>query len=381
MIRIIFTLTGHTHPPKLPCHTQVFVWYNLRVMNRIMPTGNKLIMVLGLMLAGWLLLVSAYAANERVPEVTTSSATRNVPELQGYVNDYAGMISPDAKAQMEEKLKALEQSDSTQIFVLTVPSLEGEVLEEFAIKVFDKWKAGQKGIDNGVILIVAQKERKVRIEVGRGLEGKLTDLVAGRIIDAIIKPKFKSGDFEGGFVDGVAALVAATKGEYKAARTDRQPTPVYYIRADRLCYFLIGVIVMIAVISKLSRRNRGRNFDRLNQEAQNKILDTELNTGWGMAPGISTIALPVIAYITILSDGADGFPWIGLLICAAVGFIIGMFTKVFSNQGGVKGEGGNGRWSSGGGSSSGGWSGGGDSSSSSGGGGGSSGGGGASGDY
>lgn len=161
-----------------------------------------------------LLIVAAWIVASAV-----SATALDVPKLQGYVNDHAGMITPDVKSQMEEKLKALEQTDSTQIFVLTVPSLDGEVLEEFAIKVFDTWKAGQKGIDNGVILIIAQKERKIRIEVGRGLEGKLTDLVSGRIIDTVMKPKFKDGDFEGGFVDGVDALVAATKGEFRVTGT------------------------------------------------------------------------------------------------------------------------------------------------------------------
>lgn len=373
-------------PEPLPCHTQVFLWYNLGAMkmNRTMSIGKTLIVVF-LIVLGWLLPADTDAAHERVAAVT-SPVVHNLPELHGYVNDYAGMISPEAISQMEEQLKTLEQSDSTQIFVLTVPSLEGKVLEEFAIKVFDAWKAGQKNIDNGVILIVAQKERKIRIEVGRGLEGKLTDLLSGRIIDTVIKPKFKSGDFEGGFLDGVAALIEATKGEFKAAGAVSRQTPVYRIRADRLCYFLISIIVMIVIVSKLSRRNRGQNFDRLNSEAQKKILDMELETGWGMALGISAITIPVIAFITILQGGddrtPDGFPWVGLLICSIVGLVIGMFTKVISNQLGVKGGGGRGGWSSGG-SGSGGWSSGGssDSGSSSDGGGGSSGGGGASGDY
>lgn len=145
-----------------------------------------------------------------------------VPKLQGHVNDYANMISAETRSQIEEQLKALEQSDSTQIFVLTVPSLEGDQIEEFAIKVFDVWKAGQKNKDNGVLLIVAQKERKLRIEVGRGLEGRLTDLAAGRIIDNVMKPRFKDGDYNGGFIAGVSSLIQATKGEFKAGSVDNK---------------------------------------------------------------------------------------------------------------------------------------------------------------
>jgi uncharacterized protein len=140
----------------------------------------------------------------------------DVPRLQGYVNDYAGMISPPAKLRIEEELRAFEQSDSTQIVILTIPSLEGENIREFGIKVGDAWKIGKKGKDNGVILIVSKQERKIGIEVGYGLEGKLTDLVSGRIIDLVITPKFKQSDFDGGFIAGVSAIIDATRGEFRA---------------------------------------------------------------------------------------------------------------------------------------------------------------------
>ena len=140
-----------------------------------------------------------------------------VPKLQGHINDYAGMISPATESRLAEELKAFEESDSTQIVILTVPSLEGENIESFGIKVAEAWKIGQKNKDNGLILIVAKEERKIRIEVGKGLEGRLTDLLAGRIIDLSIKPRFKRGDFEGGFTAGVSSLIVdAARGELKA---------------------------------------------------------------------------------------------------------------------------------------------------------------------
>jgi uncharacterized protein len=139
----------------------------------------------------------------------------DVPRLQGYVNDYAGMISPSVKSRIVEELRVFEQSDSTQIVLLTIPSLEGEEIEEFGIKVTDAWKIGQQQKDNGVLLIVSKQDRKVRIEVGRGLEGKLTDLMAGRIIDQVIKPRFRQGDFDGGFAAAVSSLIGATRGEFK----------------------------------------------------------------------------------------------------------------------------------------------------------------------
>ena len=140
----------------------------------------------------------------------------DVPRLQGYVNDYAGMISPSVKSRIVEELRVFEQSDSTQIVVLTIPSLKGENIEEFGIKVSETWKIGQQQKDNGALLIVSKQERKIRIEVGRGLEGKLTDLMAGRIIDQVITPRFRQGDYDGGFAAAVSSLIGATRGEFKA---------------------------------------------------------------------------------------------------------------------------------------------------------------------
>ena len=142
----------------------------------------------------------------------------DVPKLKGYVNDYADMISPAAETRLEEELNSFEKSDSTQIVILTIPSLEGEVVEDFSIRVAEAWKIGQQNKDNGVILIVSKQDRKMRIEVGRGLEGRLTDLMAGRIIDLVIKPRFKRGDFDGGFIAGISALIDASRGEFQAEK-------------------------------------------------------------------------------------------------------------------------------------------------------------------
>lgn len=138
-----------------------------------------------------------------------------VPPLRGHVNDYAALLSPSAAEYLEQQLTEFERTDSTQIVVVAIDSLADENLEEFSIKVAEAWKIGQKKIDNGAILLIAKNERKIRIEVGRGLEGKLTDLVSGRIIRNQISPKFKQGDFDGGVAAGVAAIMAVVRGEYK----------------------------------------------------------------------------------------------------------------------------------------------------------------------
>lgn len=140
----------------------------------------------------------------------------DIPPLKGYVNDYANMISPPVRTKIAQELRDFERTDSTQIVILTVDSLRGQPIEDYSIKVAEAWKIGQKGRDNGIIFIVAKEDRKIRIEVGRGLEGRLTDVTAGRIIDLVIKPRFKRGDFNGGFTAGVAVLIDATKGEFQA---------------------------------------------------------------------------------------------------------------------------------------------------------------------
>lgn len=143
-------------------------------------------------------------------------AALEVPKLTGRVNDYAAMISAPTKAEIITKLKQFETAESTQIVILTVPSLKGDPIEDFSIRVAEAWKIGQKGSDNGVLLIVSKDDHKVRIEVGYGLEGKLTDLVAGRIVRDEIVPAFKAGQFDVGFTKGVSSIIAASHGEYKA---------------------------------------------------------------------------------------------------------------------------------------------------------------------
>ncbi len=139
----------------------------------------------------------------------------DVPPATGYVVDRAGLLSPGTRLKLEQFLENFEKSDSTQLAVLTIPSLEDEALESYAIKVAETWGIGQKEKDNGALLLVAKAERKVRIEVGYGLEGRLTDLLAGRIIDYEITPRFKQGDFDGGILAGVASMAEAVRGEYQ----------------------------------------------------------------------------------------------------------------------------------------------------------------------
>lgn len=161
-----------------------------------------------------ILLVAVLAANAQALAV---------PPLTGRINDYAHLLSAATAQTLEQKLAAFERETSNQVVLLTVPSLDDETIEGFAIKVGDAWKIGQKDKGNGVILILAQKEHKIRIEVGTGLQAALPDITASQIIRTVMVPRLKAGDFDAGITAGLDAVLAATKGEFKATPADRKP--------------------------------------------------------------------------------------------------------------------------------------------------------------
>ena len=141
----------------------------------------------------------------------------DVPYLTGRVVDNAEILSPPARDRIAGLLKAHDEKTSNQIAVLTLPTLDGESVEVYATRVFEAWKLGQKGKDNGVLVVVVPKDRKMRIEVGYGLEGTLPDVAAARIIRNVMTPAFKAGDYDQGVGDGVAAIVATLEGRGDAA--------------------------------------------------------------------------------------------------------------------------------------------------------------------
>jgi len=136
-----------------------------------------------------------------------------------YITDHAGLLTQNTRTQLESALRQFEQKTSTQVVVATFPSLEGEALEDFSIRLAEAWNIGQKNKDNGVILLIFQKEQKIRLEVGYGLEGALTDAESGQIIQEAIAPFFKQNQFNQGIAAGVAGIIQAVEGEYQA-KTD-----------------------------------------------------------------------------------------------------------------------------------------------------------------
>mgnify|MGYP001081753110 CR=1 FL=1 len=150
-----------------------------------------------------------------------------VPYLSGRVVDTAEILSPAAADSITALLREHEEQTSDQIAVLTLPSLAGESIEDFAQRVFDAWRLGQTGRDNGVLVVVASEDRRMRIHVGYGLEEPLTDLAAGRIIRNVMTPRFRDGDYDGGVAAGVQAIIATLTGQgeppAEAAFADEAP--------------------------------------------------------------------------------------------------------------------------------------------------------------
>jgi len=150
----------------------------------------------------------------------------NVPYLTGRVVDDAQILSPNAQTRLTAALRAHEQATSNQIVVLTVPTIQPESIEEYAVDVFNNWKLGQQGQNNGVLVVVVPQDRRMRIEVGYGLEPILTDAMAGAIIRDIMTPAFKRADYDAGVQDGVAAIIARLEGKSVATAAPaaaRQP--------------------------------------------------------------------------------------------------------------------------------------------------------------
>jgi len=137
----------------------------------------------------------------------------DVPPLRGRVNDYAGVMSQDQARSLESQLAQFEQETGHQVAVLTIPTLDSEDIEGFSIRVAENWKIGKKGFDNGVILVVAVKDRRLRLEVGYGLEGVLPDAIAKRITSDYIVPRFRSQDYAGGIIAGIDAVLKVIKKE------------------------------------------------------------------------------------------------------------------------------------------------------------------------
>jgi len=228
---------------------------------------------------------------------------------QGYVSDYAAMLSDQTRARLENTLALYERQTTNQILVVTFPRLEGESLEDFSIHLSEAWKPGQKDKDNGVIFLIFKEDRKMRIEVGYGLEGVLPDALAGRIIQQVVVPYFKKGDFESGILSGVQAILQVTGKEFQAqhqpfsqgARRELTPEELEALRAKGRA---MGIFVLIAVllffIADYFRYHRYRREHRLNQ---NRYSFWEWWFRFAVLLAVLSILFRVAFYMMLFSRG------------------------------------------------------------------------------
>ena len=288
------------------------------------------------MIEGMLLRVLLAAALLFAPQFSTAQVP--VPPLRARVTDLTATLPQDQRAALEQKLAALEARKGSQVAVLMVPTVLPEAIEQYAIRVFDQWQLGRKRVDDGVLLIVAKNDRKLRIEVGRGLEGAIPDAYAKRIIDEEITPRFKQGDFYGGITAGADRIARLVEGEPMPPPRPRSTAPGIGFSTETLFIGFIVIMVLANVLHSL--------------------------LGRGVGSGVVGVAAAIIVYVLA-----------GFLIFAVIAGLVVFFISLFGGTASGRHAG----WSSGSGWSSGGsWSSGGGGFS---GGGGSSGGGGASGSW
>lgn len=300
--------------------------------------------VAGILLA----VISCFAVTLSAAPASTSTAAagnfQTVPKLQKRVTDLTGSLAPADEAKIESRLKDFEAKKGAQIAVLLVDTTQPEPVFDYAARVFSEWKLGRKGIDDGVLFVVAKGDRKMQILTGPGISGVMTDAVSKRIIAEIVSPKFRSGDFAGGIDDGVAKMISVIDGEALPPPPDKR---VATKSTGGYENFFVLAIFAAMIVGPMLRAVLGRF---LGATATGGVTGA---AAWFIAGGL---AIPIVSGVLV---------FLGVLLVGSMGSGLGL------------GGSGRGGWLSGGGFGGGGSSGGGGFS----GGGGSFDGGGASGDW
>jgi len=283
--------------------------------------------------AALILLLAALSARAQVA----------VPQLAARVTDLTGTLSGEAVNRIEAKLASFEAKRGTQIAVLIVPTTQPEEIEQYSIRVFDQWKLGRKSVDDGVLLLVAKNDRRVRIEPGRGLEGALPDAIANRIIAETIAPHFKIGDFDGGVSAGVDRIVAVADGEPLP-----EPDKKWEGRGSGLGTALPLLFVVVFVAAGILRSVFGRLFGSLATGGLAGVIAWALSHVLPLGVGAGVLGF-LFAMLLGSSRGwtAGGGGWGGF----GGGGLGGGFGGGFGGRGGGGGFSGGGGMSSGGGAS------------------------------
>jgi len=273
------------------------------------------------MLKRWLGLV---AAGVLLAGLASARAEVAVPPLKARVTDLTGTLSGTQQQDLERRLREFESRKGSQIAVLMLPSTEPETIEEYSIRVADAWKIGRARVDDGVILVVAKNDRKLRVEVGRGLEGAIPDAVAKRVVSDVIAPHFRSADFYGGIAAGTDAVMKLIEGEGLPA----PKSGVIVNGVHRPINFQTIFLLFVALVATdaIFRRLFGRVI------------------GAGISGGIVGAIVWLVA---------------GVLAFAVIGGLIGFVIALINGLGGRRGNWASGGWPGGGWSAGGGFGGGG----------------------
>jgi uncharacterized protein len=291
-----------------------------------------------------LLAVAGIAGLALAPEVTSAAPT--FPTPTGYVNDFAHLLDPAARASLEQRLSEYDRTTGNQIAVAIFPDLGGVPINEFTVQLEEAWKVGKRGKDNGILLVVAVKERQVRIEIGYGLEGKVTDGDAGAIIRDVIAPAFRAGRYGEGIDGAVAQLMRLIGGAPSPSAAPSVPGPAAARRPPMGAGWLPIVLFLAFVGLTLAlSRGRARRCPRCGAPLRLTIEST------GAGRRIQVWVCSQCGYREkALGSGSPYLPgpmWVG-----GGGWGTGGFSGGGSSGGGFGGFGGGG---SGGGGASGGW--------------------------
>jgi uncharacterized protein len=221
-----------------------------------------------------------------------------VPPLHAPVTDLTGTLTPDQIATLDQRLREFEAAEGSQIAVLFVPTTQPETIEQYSIRVAESWRLGRQGVDDGVLLVVAREDRAVRIEVGYGLEGALPDVLANRITDQVIVPRFRSGDFYGGVVSAIDRIIAVVEGE---------PLPEALQRPQGEAPQGIGaalpvLLMLVFVVSGILRRIFGTFGGAFFTGGVAGVLVWILTSVLGFAIGAAVIAF----LFTVFTGGGGG---------------------------------------------------------------------------
>jgi len=238
--------------------------------------------------------------------VTAIRAQVEIPQLSHRVTDLTGTLSAQQAAALENRLAAFESKKGSQLAVLIVPTTQPEDIAQFGLRVAEAWKIGRKNVDDGIILIVAKEDRKLRLEVGYGLEGVVPDAIAKRVIAETITPLFKGGDFAGGIDAGLTQLMQLIEGEILPPPDPYNVPGAQMVDGSAFMFVLLGGLIAGFMLSAMMGRAMG-----------------------GMLAGLGSGAVAALLF---------GLGFAALLIAVIVFFIVG-----------VRHTGGGGGWSRGGG--------------------------------